>query len=208
MRIFLPELDVGPEDGFDPQIDIFKRAELGKSLTNIVTSITDPIVVALDGQWGSGKTTFLKMWAGELRKAGIPVILFDAFSNDYTADAFTALAGEIIGLAEDSKKSKTSAARNFTDRALSATKIVLRSGLKVGVKAATMGALEAADLQDMKTDASAETSKLADEYIGSLLTRRNEEKATISAFRQALSELPKALGVPQKDGDETEGTSE
>jgi ABC-type hemin transport system ATPase subunit len=92
MKLFLPPLDIGELEGFMPDKDIFGRAIHGKRLTNLITTVSDPLVIAVDGQWGSGKTTFLKMWAGELRKSGFPVIFFDAFENDYAEDAFAAAA--------------------------------------------------------------------------------------------------------------------
>lgn len=50
MRILPPELEIGPQEGFDPKKDIFKRAEIGRGLTNVVSSVTEPLVIALDGQ--------------------------------------------------------------------------------------------------------------------------------------------------------------
>src|SRR4051794_12854614 len=128
MRIFPPPLVIGEVEGFTPEKDIFGRAETGKGLTSLVESVTDPLVIAVDAQWGSGKTTFLKMWAGELRKAGFPVIYFDAFESDYIEDAFAALAGEIIGLAQETRKADQPAARRFVDKAYGAGKVIFRSG--------------------------------------------------------------------------------
>ena len=102
MRVFPKPLEIGDEEGFTPEKDIFKRAVLGAGMTNLIANVEDPLVIALDGAWGSGKSTFLKMWAGELRKAGYPVIYFDAFENDYIDDAFAALARELLELAEAS----------------------------------------------------------------------------------------------------------
>ena len=161
-------------------------------------------MIALDGQWGSGKTTFLKMWAGELRNAGFPVVYFDAFANDYIGDAFTAIAGEIIGLVQDREKATTPTAKKFVAKAIGAGKVVLRSGLKIGVKTATMGALDAADLKGLANDVAAETSNLTDEYVGELLTRQNASKATLSAFREALSALPAMLADVQADSGRSE----
>jgi hypothetical protein len=39
------------------------------------------------------------MWAKHLSSTGFPVILFDAFANDYQEDAYLALAGEVLALA-------------------------------------------------------------------------------------------------------------
>ena len=97
MRIFAPDLVIGDLDKLEPEHDLFKRADLGEGLTRLVKSVQDPMVIAVDADWGAGKTVFLKMWAGELRKAGIPVVYFDAFANDYVDDALSIRSG--IGLA-------------------------------------------------------------------------------------------------------------
>ncbi len=193
MRIFLPALDIGEDEGFSAEKDIFGRAALGAGLTNLMSSLSDPTVLALDGQWGSGKTTFLKMWAGELRKLGFPVVYLDAFQHDYAEDAFTALASEIISLAKS--KRPESATKAFSDKAIGAGKILLRSSLKLGVKAATFGVLDAADLEKVAADIAKETSDLADKYVGDMLTKQKQQKETILAFQDALTELPSLLSV-------------
>jgi len=126
MRIFPPPLEIQDDEGFAKEKDIFSRATIGRGLTNFVTTVTDPMVIAVDGQWGSGKTTFLKMWAGELRNAGYPVVYFDAFKSDYAEDAFTAIAGEIVSLAQQHRKASSPAAKNFINKAVGAGKVSVR----------------------------------------------------------------------------------
>lgn len=99
MPLFPAELNILPEEGFTKEKNIFGRKKIGDGLTNILTSVAEPCVVAVDGSWGSGKSIFLKIWAGELRKLEIPVIYFNAFRNDYFDDAFVAIIGEIINQA-------------------------------------------------------------------------------------------------------------
>lgn len=199
MRIFLPAVVIGENEGFSPEKDIFGRSALGAGLTNLLGNLSDPTVLALDGQWGSGKTTFLKMWAGELRNLDFPVVYLDAFQHDYAEDAFTALASEIISLANS--KRPESATKAFSDKAIGAGKVLLRSSLKLGVKAATFGVLDAADLEKVATDVAKETSDLADKYVGDLLTKQKQQKETILAFQDALTELPSLLSTaPSSDG--------
>jgi hypothetical protein len=194
MRIFPRPVLIGDTEGFSDDKDIFARRELGSGLTNLVGSVTDPMVIAIDGQWGSGKSTFLKMWAGELRKQDFPVIYFDAFENDYVDDAFAALAAEIIGLVEAKKKSGEPKAKEFKAKAVGALKVIGRSALKVGVKAASMGALDAANLGDEIVDAiSTEAEELTDKHIGELLTKQAERRSTLQGFRDALRDLPSVL---------------
>jgi hypothetical protein len=76
--------------------DILKRADTGKRLSSLVESIEDPLVIALDGEWGSGKSFFLKCWVGahKLENNGqATTIYFDAFAHDYLEDPLIALTG-------------------------------------------------------------------------------------------------------------------
>jgi hypothetical protein len=195
MRLFPPTLTIDDTEGFVPEKDIFGRVIHGKRLSNLMAVASEPLVIAVDGQWGTGKTTFLKMWAGELRKNHFPVIFFDAYENDYVEDAFTALASQIIALAQERKKASTKAGKKFVASAINAGKVLVRSGLKVGVKAATIGALDAADFNDIANELGSEAATLTDKYVGELLTKQKQQKEAIAAFREALAELPALLSA-------------
>lgn len=193
MRIFPAPLDIGDKEGFSPEKDIFGRKGIGEGLTNVVSRVEDPLVIALDSEWGNGKTTFLKMWAGSLRSEGFPVVFFDAYEHDYADDAFTALAAEIVALAKDKKKDKEPASKKFVEKSLGAAKIILRSGVKLGVKLGTAGILEAEDLGNISKDIGQELSNLEDKYLGEIITKKEEERLTLKAFREALQNLPELL---------------
>jgi hypothetical protein len=199
MKLFLPPLQIGPDEGFTKEKDIFGRAAIGQGLTSLVSNVTDPMVVALDSQWGSGKTTFLKMWAGELRKAGFPVVMFDAFAHDYMSDAFTAIAGEIIKLAEEKRRSEEPASKAFYEKASRVARIISRGILRTGVKAATLGVLDAADIETAASDIAKETSEMTDKTLGEWLTASREEKELLESFEAALSELPSLLSSPPSE---------
>jgi len=206
MKIFPPELVIKDYDGFVPEKDIFKRSELGEGLTNLVTSVADPMVIALDAEWGSGKTVFLKMWAGELRKLGVPVVYFDAFAHDHLDDAFLTLAAEVIALAQ-AKKGDKKPIESFTAKAVGASKVLASGAARLAVKAAvrgvTAGTLSAADIEDEVSDVIAQdASNLADKQIAELLHSTQERKDTLEAFRSALSELP---ALVEKDADGSNG---
>ena len=197
MHLFPPILEIGDEEGFVKEKDIFGRKSIGDGLTNAVCNVSDPLVIAIDSEWGNGKTTFLKMWAGELRKQGIPVTFFDAFEHDYVEDAFTAIAGQIISLAAEKRKQNDPTTKKFVESSVRAAKVLLRSGLKIGAKLATAGALDAADLTNVGSEIAKEVSDLEDKYVGELLTKQKQEKQAIQSFRDALQELPSLLGSPK-----------
>jgi hypothetical protein len=201
MRIFPAPVQIGSEEGFTPDKDIFARREFGASLANLVFMSDDPLVILLDSPWGTGKTTFLNMWAGELRKSKVPVIYFDAFLNDHVDDAFLAIASEVIRLAGDLKKTKESAYKSFVKKAGRVGGILLRTSARVGVKAATLGAIDAADLDSLKkvaSDVAKDTSTLADDYVESLLKLQSREKETLASLRDALAGLAESFGESQE----------
>lgn len=194
MRLFPPPLEVGPNDGF--ALDMFGRENIGEGLANLLASISTPLVVALDGEWGTGKSTFLKMWSGDLRNAGFPVVQFDAFEHDYIDDAFMALSGEVVGLVQEKKQGSSPKAKRFLQKAVGASKVVARSGVKVGVKALTLAAIDAEDFHDLAKALSDETSQLADKAVAEVLSGHRKGKDELRAFRDALSELAPLLAEP------------
>lgn len=196
MRIFPPPLQIGEEEGFSPEKDLFQRAEFGKGIANLLLNSSDPLVLMLDAPWGTGKTTFIKMLAGHLRTNGFPVVYFDAFENDHVDNGFIALAAEVIRLSKTRKKEKSSKHKAFVKKAARAGGVLLRMSAKVGVKAATLGAIDAADLDSLKSvasDIAKETSTKADEYVESLLNLQSQERETLEGVRQALGELAESL---------------
>jgi hypothetical protein len=41
---------------------------VGRRLSDLVERIEEPLVIARDGDWGSGKSHFLRLWTGAHRK--------------------------------------------------------------------------------------------------------------------------------------------
>lgn len=197
MRLFPPPISVGDTEGFTEEKDLFGRADIGRGLANLIDATDEPLVIAVDGQWGTGKTVFLKMWAGELRKRGTAVVFFDAFENDFTADPFTAIAGQLVELARQKEKLATKAGKKFVKTAIGTGKVLLRSGLKIGVKAVSLGVVNADDLSSLSNDVADELSEIADKHLGELITKAERDKSAFASFRQALSDLPALLSGTQ-----------
>ncbi|WP_425087911.1 KAP family P-loop NTPase fold protein [Stappia sp.] len=200
MKVYPPQLEIGEQEGFTPQKDLFGRADLGRQMSSLVATVEDPLVIAFDGVWGSGKTTFLKMWAGELRKAGHPVVFFDAFENDFVDDAFAALARELVELVETHAQGRGDALK---ERIVKLGSLLLRSSAKVGLKAlsraATAGMANDEDIADAVRDAAAEVEAIADGYMTKLIEAPREQRDTVQNFRDALQALPSLTHPPQNE---------
>jgi len=77
------------------------RQKYAGVLTSIVQNYADGFVLALNGEWGTGKTTFVRMWQGSLEQANYKTIYFNAWENDFENEPLTALLGELKKLVDD-----------------------------------------------------------------------------------------------------------
>lgn len=192
MRLFPPAMPPEFEDGFGNR-DILGRKEFGDRLSNIINASADPMVIVLDAPWGAGKTTFIRMWLGELRKQNIPSIYFDAFSNDYRSDAFLALAGEILAFAETLKPDHKRTLENFRRGASKVGRILLRAGLHIGAKVVSSGIIGSDEVRkagEVVKGAIEEVTKEADSIIDERLREHLEahksDKEVFDDFRSSL----------------------
>lgn len=107
------EIDIPYDNPFAN--DKLGRGTLCKVLTDMVSFYGQSgCVMALCGEWGSGKTTFVKMWKQQLENEGYKTLYFNAWSSDYTTDPLMALVSELSELSPNNdtiNKIATSAVR-------------------------------------------------------------------------------------------------
>lgn len=80
------------------------RKPFADILTNIVSSFADGFVLAINNDWGTGKTTFLKMWEQYLKNEKFQTIYFNAWENDFDNDPLVAIISELKSLTKDNDK--------------------------------------------------------------------------------------------------------
>lgn len=84
------------------------RQKYANVLTSIVQSYADGFVMAINGEWGTGKTTFVKMWQASLEMEKFKTVYFNAWENDFDNEPLTAILGELknlVGSKSESYKS-------------------------------------------------------------------------------------------------------
>jgi energy-coupling factor transporter ATP-binding protein EcfA2 len=193
MKLVTPSLLIEDSDGF--RNDILQRQQFGDALSNLVTRSTDELVISLDGKWGEGKTTFVKMWQGLLKEKGIPSIYIDAFQNDYTEDAFISIASAITSY-EDLHSAEANKSSDFKDKAKKVGVRLLTWTAKIGIKAATLGIIKESDIDafsEIGDEVAADTSETIADLIKERLNTHSEETELIQSFRDSLSDLPANL---------------
>ena len=166
--------------------DVLGREENITVLTQFITSFEQSIVLCIDGGWGQGKTTFIKMWQQYLKNQHIPTIYFNAWESDYTDDALIALIGEISLSIEKLKvQDKTKAEKIIAPiykYAAKFTKAVAPSAANLSIKAISGGLTNADELS--KT-----LSTLGESLVKEQIKKYEESRRTLSKFKEELSKL-------------------
>lgn len=196
MKIVLQPHQV-PDEDFGP--DLFGRKNFGVALANIVKNSMDPLVIGLDGNWGEGKSTFVKAWQKILDKENVPNIYIDAFASDYVDDAFMVVAGAITDYVSTNAPEKKS--KEFIDKAKNVGAHVLSLGAKIGIRAISAGVIKETDFHDLTNigeDISKDISTSAEKYIKERLINHKAERQSIEHFRSFLSTIPSSLKVPSE----------
>lgn len=195
MKLVTPSLVVLENDSF--KNDTLNRKTYGEALLNLVVRSDDELVISLDGKWGEGKTTFIKMWQGLLSENGIPNIYINAFSNDYLDDAFISVISEITKYSEKHiVKSHQEKIVDLKNKAKIIGSQLLSWSTKLGIKAATLGIIKDSDieeLKDIKNDIAKGVSNLVADFIEERINSHSKDVVLIQSFKELLSSLPSKL---------------
>lgn len=197
MRLYPPRPEIAEGEGFEHH-NIFRHQSFGDNLMTLLERVEHPLVVALNGDWGSGKTTFIRMWKGHAEQNGFSVIYFDAFAHDYQEDAFLALAGQVLAHADIklglNDEEKADVVNAYKDKAAAVGKSLMRAGVKVGINAITLGVVNGDEQIDhFERYLSNELANAVDRCVSERLDQQAEEAEIFKNFRGELSALSARL---------------
>ncbi|WP_051526648.1 KAP family P-loop NTPase fold protein [Alkanindiges illinoisensis] len=205
-RVNLPKVDFSnievPFEG-----DLWKREALSNQLTNYVGRLEAGATLAIDAEWGAGKTWFVHHWKKVLTHRGHQVIYLDAFSNDYLEDPFIIIATEI---AERFEKEKAGLGVKLREKAVAAYHALLPNlpmllfhltMSLIGAGAISKGASDI--IKDVKDNSGEVGEKFAEaineqikEHLEERVKNHEAEKRTLDSFKHQLQELSKELDKP------------
>lgn len=149
--------------------DALGRDKFAGTLESIVSVYAETgCVISLNGGWGTGKTTFVKMLLQDMRNKGYHPLYFNAWTNDFISDPLVALLSElkeIFPKTDKWDKVITLGGKIAVDVVAQATKSIIEK--KLGI-----------DVKDIAKTISSDLKKGIDEY--------SEQKKAFEDFKQAL----------------------
>jgi len=176
----LGEPSIDPKDPWAD--DVLDRKEFGQTLISMIESVTQPFVISVKGDWGSGKSVFLRRLRADLEGSKrIPVVNVDAWKSDHYEDPIYALISAVEERLEDHRKTNATA----VTKAATISKKMFGSAAKVVEPLVKIAGASA----DLVTGGAVSTLASGVGELGAALFKANSEKVEAQAqFLQSLKD--------------------
>jgi len=180
MKIKHHEIDI-------PQGNPFANCKLAREpyarvLSDIVNTYADGFVLAINNEWGTGKTTFVKMWQQQLKNEGFQTIYFNAWENDFDNNPLVALMSELETLTNANNKKVF---KSVVEKGAVLVKNIAPALAKSLIKKYVV------DIDEIAADAIENATKASTEILEDEIKEYSSKKKTIIEFRKELEKFVK-----------------
>lgn len=185
--------------------DFWGRKALADRLTDHVSRINVGTTIAIDAEWGAGKSWFVNNWKAKLEKDKFKVIYLNAFNQDYIDDPFLTISMEIANCLKTEEDDLSTVKEKIGDayRAILPNLPMLLWYLTTSL--AGMGAIAKpiADIIETLKDTGKlgeEAGKLLNEklqeHLSTQVENYDKEKKSLEYFKEALAAVTSKLDTP------------
>lgn len=160
--------------------DILDRKDVIEDLSKLIISNNEPFVFSINASWGSGKTTFVKLWQTYLKKeCDVHSIYFSAWEDDFSKEPLISILGELNTYIEKNFEDNTPIKNNF-NKAKEFSGKVLKRGIPAFIKGATAGLID--------TDAGFEQAigAMTEQTAKALIDNYSNDKNVLIEFKKAI----------------------
>jgi hypothetical protein len=158
------------------------REKYANVLTDIVKNYQDGFVLAINSEWGTGKTTFVKMWQQQLQNNNLQTLYFNAWESDFEENPLIAIIAEFKDLTGNQLDEKF--------------KTVIQKGavlLKSVAPAIIKSIAEINGATKAIADIAENLTKGATEILENELKEYKKKKQGITNFKSALKDFVNAI---------------
>lgn len=161
------------------------REPYARVLTDIVSTYADGFVLAINNEWGTGKTTFIKMWQQQLKSEGFQTVYFNAWENDFDNNPLVAMMAELETLTNAKNKKVF---KSVVEKGAILVKNIAPALAKSLIKK------HFGNIDDSLVDAIENTTKASTEILEEEIKKYSSKKKTIVEFREELEKFAKLTG--------------
>lgn len=188
--------------------DLWNRQGIAERLEQYIKRVKVGTTIAIDAEWGAGKTWFARHWCKQLDNNGFKVIYLDAFAQDYIDDPFLMISMEIANCLDktthedDIKDLKEKIGQVY--RAVLPSVPMLLWSLTTTLMGAGLVAKPVADivkaLKDDSGDFGKEIGNLLneklEEHLSAQVDNYENEKNSVEYFKTTLKNITENLDKP------------
>ncbi len=176
-----PEIEIDENDIF--KNDKLQRKDSIEDLSKLIISNTEPLVLSINASWGSGKTTFVKLWQTYLKKeCNVNSIYFSAWEDDFSKEPLISILGEMNSYIEENFKVNTAVPKGFK-KALNLSGKILKRVVPTAIKGATAGLIDAPQIVEDTISA------ISEESVKTLIENYSEDKNILIEFKKAIEKV-------------------
>lgn len=163
--------------------DKLQRKDSIEDLSKLIISNTEPLVLSINASWGSGKTTFVKLWQTYLKKEGrVNSIYFSAWEDDFSKEPLISILGEMNSYIEKNFKANTPVPKGFK-KALNLSGKILKKVVPTAIKGATAGLVDAPQIVEDTISA------ISEESVKTLIENYSNDKNVLIEFKKAIEKV-------------------
>lgn len=174
MGMFNNNLAIDKEEPF--KYDRLQRKAEAENLISVFDIVDNQMVLAVNSKWGTGKTSFLKMWNQYLINNNYKTIFFNAWENDYVEEPFIAFVDEIRESIKDEE-----AIKGFMEKAKDAGLALAKQSPKIVSKIVE-------NKTGFKSEEIISNNELT-KIISNKIDNYNKNKKSVNKFKEELESL-------------------
>ncbi|SEO44646.1 P-loop NTPase fold protein [Mucilaginibacter sp. OK283] len=178
MGLKYTEIEIPKDDPF--KFCKLKRRPYAEALTSILNNFSESFVLSINNQWGTGKTTFVKMWKQYLSNEGFNTLYFNAWESDFESDPLVALMSELQTLTKKSDATFKSLIKNGSK--------ITQKVLPALIKAIAEKYIETKVITDAIEKITESTSEILRDEINEYATKKQGLKDFRTDLEKFLSE--------------------
>ncbi len=171
------------------------RDELADKLTACLGNLKDGATIAIDADWGAGKTFFGHLWNRKLTAQGYTTIWLDAFAMDFAEDPFFPISAKILEVVTD-PTCKAKMRQGFMGVAKTIVPSLLKASVNTGLRVATAGLVDGTVIQNFAASVADDMDDAAERWAQAQLDNATLHANAVVSLKAQIEAFAGKLDKP------------